>query len=249
MSDAAVFYSGTRNASSWAMRAWLALRAAAFPFTEIIVDIRAPQRFANLRCIGAFSPPAAVPVLVTDDHVIFESIAIMEFANDICGGELLPQNLRHRAEARALVAWQHAGLSRICERISFESSFFPYKRKLSEAEQTESGRLFAHLESILARSTGPYLFGAIGLADFMLVPTITRLTRHQADTEKFPRTRKWIDEILKDKHVVEWLEEADSLPHIWDDSYLLPNSQIEIQRWESSFGPGRIAYPLPSQPG
>src|SRR3546814_8176237 len=55
-----LFYSGTKNASSWAMRAWLALREAGVVFEEEVVDIRRPQRFANLDRIGAFSPPAMV---------------------------------------------------------------------------------------------------------------------------------------------------------------------------------------------
>src|SRR3546814_3026451 len=55
-----LLYSGTKNASSWAMRAWLALREAGVVFEEEVVDIRRPQRFANLDRIGAFSPPAKI---------------------------------------------------------------------------------------------------------------------------------------------------------------------------------------------
>ena len=60
-----ILYSGTRNASSWAFRAWLALKEAGVAFEERIVDIRKPQRFDNLARIRAFSPPGAVPVPVT----------------------------------------------------------------------------------------------------------------------------------------------------------------------------------------
>jgi glutathione S-transferase len=45
-------YSGTRNASSWAFRAWLALKEAHIPFEEVVVDICKPQRFANLAMIA-----------------------------------------------------------------------------------------------------------------------------------------------------------------------------------------------------
>src|SRR5690606_22716825 len=94
-----VFHGGNRNASSWAMRAWLALREAGVAFEERIVDLRPPQRFAHLARIGAFSPPAAVPVLVDGDAVIFDSLAIMEYANDLCGGGLLPRDAIMRARA------------------------------------------------------------------------------------------------------------------------------------------------------
>src|SRR4051812_20747387 len=105
------FYSGTKNASSWAMRAWLALREAGLEFDEEVVDIRRPQRFASLERIGRISPPAAVPVLIVDDVAIFDSLAIMEYANDRCGGRLLPADPVRRARARSVVAWQHSGLS------------------------------------------------------------------------------------------------------------------------------------------
>src|SRR3546814_14401484 len=68
-----LFYSGTKNASSWAMRAWLALREAGVVFEEEVVDIRRPQRFANLDRIGAFPPPAMVPAPVVHPPVTFHS--------------------------------------------------------------------------------------------------------------------------------------------------------------------------------
>src|SRR5688500_6934842 len=118
-------YSGTRNASSWAMRAWLALREAGVEFSEEVIDIRKPQRFANLARIGSFSPLAMVPVLVAGDAVIFDSLAIMEYANDAREGRLLPADRTQRAQARAILVWQHSGLSGICSRNSFESAFYP----------------------------------------------------------------------------------------------------------------------------
>jgi len=217
-----IFYSGTRNASSWAMRAWLALRAAEVEFEEVIVDIRRPQRFAGLAQVGQFSPSATVPALTIDGRAIFDSIAIVEYANDVAGGALLPADRLDRAEARSWIGWQHAGLSRICGRISFESAFYPYKRTLSEAEQDEAARLFAALEPLLGRSDGPYVFGAVSLADFMLAPTVIRLARHRADCTAFPRTAAWLAAVIAHPLVAEWLAEADAAPHIWFDDYLLP---------------------------
>lgn len=239
MHQRATLYSGTRNASSWAMRAWLALRAAQFPFNEVIVDIRRPQRFANLAEIAKRSPAAAVPVLEVDGKYIFESSAIMEYANDHCNGALLPRQRWQRASARSLIAWQHAGLSGICARISFESAFYPYKRKLSGAEQTEAARLFAHLEDLLAGSSGPFLFGEAGLADFMLAPTAIRLSRHGVDTCYFPMTGRWMETITQHDLVAEWLEEADRLPHIWFDEYLIDGVPVDLQ-------PARAERSVPS---
>lgn len=71
------------------------------PFEERIVDIRRPQRLENLNANGEFSPPAAVSVLVDGDTVVFDSLAIMEYANDLSGGALLPKAVGRRAHARS----------------------------------------------------------------------------------------------------------------------------------------------------
>ncbi|MGQ4660978.1 glutathione S-transferase N-terminal domain-containing protein [Lysobacter sp. F6437] len=214
-------YVGTRNASSWAMRAWLALKASGYDFDEELVDIRRPQRFRNLAVIGEFSPPAAVPVLDTGRTVIYDSNAIMEFANDSCDGRLLPRDIEARAHARSLIAWQHAGLSSLCHRISFESAFYPLKRPLTDAEQDDCNRLFQCYEATLDRYGDAYLFGDISLADFMHAPTVVRLARHSLDTLAWPRTEAWMRLLLAHPLVSEWLAEADRLPHIWYDDYLV----------------------------
>ncbi len=221
-----VLYSGTKNASSWAMRAWLALKAADYELDEVVVDIRRPQRYNNLARISEFSPPAAVPVLDTGETVIFDSIAIMEFANDLCGGKLLPEDAEMRALARSLVAWQHSGLSNICWRISFESSFYPEKRALTPQEQAECQRLFGCFEKCLEKSRGPFLFGRVSLADFMHTPGVFRLVRHNADVSNWPKTKEWTQAIAAHPLVAAWMAEADQLPHIWIDEYLVPGDPI-----------------------
>lgn len=226
----AILYSGTRNASSWAMRAWLALRAADVDFEEIIVDIRRPQRFANLARIRMISPSGTVPAFVADDLTIFDSLAIMEYANDCAVGRLLPTDPRRRAQARSLMAWQHSGLSRICARISFESAFYPYKRKLTDEENAEASRFFGAIEPILIESGGPFLFGEPGLADFMLAPTALRLLRHDPVTTQWPAARQWMEQTAAHPLVRIWVDEADREPAIWYDDYLVPDAPVDLYR-------------------
>jgi glutathione S-transferase len=221
------FYSGTKNASSWAMRAWLALRAADIDFREVIVDIRRPQRFANLAAIGRFAPPATVPVLVVEGRAIFDSLAIMEYANDMAHGTLLPSDPLLRAGARSIMGWQHAGLMKVTPRISFESAFYPDRRQLTDQEIEEVGTLMGHLEQCLGRSGGPFLFGACSLADLALVPGVLKYDRHNLSWTNWPLLKEWVRNLLTLPSVVEWLSEADSLPHIWDDQYLpLPEKAV-----------------------
>lgn len=213
-------YSGTRNASSWAMRAWLALREQNIEFEERIIDLRKPQRFKQLAMVAEFSPAASVPVLVTDTATIFDSSAIMEFASEHGAQSLLPADLELRARARSFVAWQHSGLSSICPRLSFESSFYPDHRALIDEEISDCNRLFSVLENELLTHGGPYLFGELSLADLALAPTVVRLDSHNPSFEAWPQTARWFEHVLSRAAVCEWLDEARSLPHIWFDDYL-----------------------------
>jgi glutathione S-transferase len=209
-----VLYSGTRNASSWALRAWLALREQGIPFEERVVDIRRPQRFANLAGISRFSPPGAVPVLVDGDVVIFDSLAIMEYASELGKEPLLPTDIRLRAHARSLMAWVHSGLSGWCANISFESSFYPQRRAMTATEVAEADRIFAVWEHELAGSGGPYLLGGLSLADLAFVPVVRRLVSHSPDTASWPLAGEWAQRLMSRPSVVEWMEQAELLPPV-----------------------------------
>ena len=212
-------YSGTKNASSWAFRAWLALKEQDIEFEERVVDIRVPQRFRNLARIAEFSPPGAVPVLVDDDAIIYDSLAIMEYANELGDGSLLPTDTKLRAQTRSLVAWQHSGLSNLCPRLSFESSFYPDKRAMSPDEIADTKRLFDVLEMSLQRSGGSFLVGALSLADLVLVPTLIRIMSHGPNSEAWPLTQAWYELLMSRDSVQEWMQEAMRLPPVLLDGY------------------------------
>jgi glutathione S-transferase len=214
-----IFYTGTKNASSWGLRAWLALREQGIAFEERVVDIRVPQRFPNLLKIAEFSDPAAVPVLVDGGVVIYDSLAIMEYASELGEKTLLPLDVKRRAHTRSLVAWQHSGLSGICGELSYESAFYPDRREMTEIEVSQSQRLFAVWEKELTQSAGPYLSGELSLADLMFVPTIVRLLAHQANLLPYPLARAWTARMMERASVQEWMREATALPPVILDDY------------------------------
>jgi glutathione S-transferase len=214
-----ILYSGTKNASSWAFRAWLALREQGIEFEEHVVDIRKPQRLDNLARIGEFSPPCAVPVLVDGDTVVYDSLAIMEYANDLGDGSLLPADIKLRAQTRSLVAWQHSGLSNLCPRLSFESSFYADRRAMSSDEVADTKRLFDVLEMTIQRRGGPFLVGALSLADLAFVPTVIRIMSHGPNSDAWPLAQAWYKLLLARDSVQEWMQDAMSLPPVLLDGY------------------------------
>jgi glutathione S-transferase len=214
-----ILYSGNRNASSWAFRAWLALKEQEIPFTEEIIDIRRPQRWKNLQKIGVLSPPAAVPILVDDGFVVFDSMAIIEYANELGNSTLLPESLKARARARGLAAWQHSTFGRICPCLFFESAFYPEKKTLFDNEVQAIEKVYSIWEDSISQFKGLYLVGDYSLADIMFVPSVVRLSSHMQPDERWPKTLKWIETLLARPFVKEWLDEAYRLEPIYLPGY------------------------------
>ena len=214
-----ILYSGTRNASSWAFRAWLALKEQGIEFEEVDVDIRRPQRWANLAKIAEISPAAAVPVFVDNGFVIYDSSAIMEYANELGKPSLLPEDIKLRARARSLVAWQHSTFGDICSGLSFESSFYPNKKQLSADEKASAERIYSMWEKELLDHGGPYLVGDYSLADIAFVPSVLRLKLHHPVSNDWPLTVEWMRQLLNRPLVQEWLIEANKLPPIYHEGY------------------------------
>lgn len=212
-------YSGNRNASSWAFRAWLALREQNIDFDEVIIDIRRPQRWKNLVDIGKFSPPAAVPVLIDHGTVIYDSSAIMEYANELGDNSLLPENIKLRAQARSLVAWQHSTLAKVCPCLSFESAFYKEKKRLTTNEIISAERIYSIWEAHLVEIGGPYLVGELSLADIALLPSVLRLKTHHLVSDNFPLTIEWMQRLINRSCVQEWLTDAYKLEPVYCEGY------------------------------
>jgi len=214
-----ILYSGNRNASSWAFRAWLALKEQHIDFNEIIVDIRRPQRWSNLAKISKFSPTAAVPVLVDNETVIYDSNAIMEYANEIGENTLLPKDLKLRAQARSLVAWQHSTFAKVCPCLSFESAFYTVKKQLTANEIAATEWVYSIWENHLTENNGGYLIGDFSLADISLLPSVLRFKSHHPVPDRFPFVIAWMERLINRPFVQEWLHDAYALEPIYCEGY------------------------------
>ena len=88
------------------------------------------------------------------------------------------------------------------------------------AEALEAQRFFGAIEASLKRSGGPFLVGAISLADLAFVPTVVRLISHSPRLGDFPLSSVWSSSILSRDSVQEWMKEARDLPPVLLDDYL-----------------------------
>jgi glutathione S-transferase len=94
---------------------------------------------------------------------------------------------------------------------------------MAAEEIGDATRIFDVWESELARSGGPYLAGALSLADLAFVPTVVRLHAHlpqsDIDMARWPLAAAWMETLLARDAVREWMDEARTLPPVRLDDY------------------------------
>jgi maleylacetoacetate isomerase len=92
-------YGFWRSIASFRVR--VALRLKDLPFEEIPIDILSGEQFKP--AYAAVNAERVVPTLIHDGHSLFQSLAIMEYLDDIQPRpRLLPENAMERAYARSL---------------------------------------------------------------------------------------------------------------------------------------------------
>src|ERR1700744_251084 len=82
-------------------RVRVALRLKGLPFEETPIDILTGEQFE--RDYAAVNAERVVPTFIHDGHSIFQSLAIIEYLDDIQPNpRLIPADARERAYARSL---------------------------------------------------------------------------------------------------------------------------------------------------
>ena len=151
---------GNKKYSSWSLRAWIGLTMAGLSFRDRVIKLFRPQTAAE---IGRFSKALRVPVLVDDGLTVHDSLAILEYVNEVYAeGRMWPLDRARRARARSASAEMHAGFPHLRERMPMnlarEPAPLPPQWALDEATQWEVDRVLGMWEGLLGEG-GPFLFG------------------------------------------------------------------------------------------
>ena len=100
---------GNKNYSSWSLRPWLAMRHSDIPFEErliLLFDENWEESIARV------SPSRRVPVLLHCERRVWETLAILEYINELFpNAGLWPSDRDARAHARAIANEMHAGFT------------------------------------------------------------------------------------------------------------------------------------------
>ena len=176
-----LLYIGNKNYSSWSLRPWLLLREAGIAFEEVKLRFDDPARPASFtREALRLSPTARVPVLVDDGLTIWDSLAIAEYvAERFPDKQLWPADVKQRALARCVCAEMHAGFAALRTHFPMnieleDKSIGPRVLAQQPAAASDLTRINQLLESTLAQSGGPLLFGHFTIADAYFAPVLSR---------------------------------------------------------------------------
>jgi len=180
--------------SSAAFRARIALNLKGIAYESAAVDLRAPTSAQRSAQYLAVNPEGLVPVLVDGARVIRQSLAIIEYLEEVHPAPaLLPAEPDARAQVRALayaIACDIHPLNNLrvlnylraplgCDAAGVDGWYAHW-----------IARGFAALEAEVAATSGDgrHMYGAaVTLADVCLVPQMYNAQRMKCDVAPYPR--------------------------------------------------------------
>ncbi|MCH1910013.1 glutathione S-transferase family protein [Stenotrophomonas sp. Y6] len=165
---------GNRNYSSWSLRPWLLLRQFGVEFDEVVLALDTPEFAAQAL---HHSPTGKVPALRDGELVLWDSLAICEYANERwLGGCGWPAELQRRALARAAAAEMHSGFAALRTQLPMNSRRRPDGYRWDAAAQRDIDRVQALWRTLRREhgAGGDFLFGGFGIVDAMFAPVAIR---------------------------------------------------------------------------
>ncbi len=169
---------GNHNYSSWSLRPWLCLRWAGIDFEEVLISLAQPGYAAEgIAAVAAVSPNSKVPVLHIDGHVIWDSLAIMEWAAEFRPEAMLwPGDWRSRALARSAVCEMHSGFAALRNDLPMNIARRCKVVEWPPATQRDIDRVISLWLTLREAHSarGPWLCGERGLVDAFFAPVMTR---------------------------------------------------------------------------
>jgi glutathione S-transferase len=175
-------YIGNKNYSSWSMRPWVLLTQAGIPFEEVMVRFDSFAAGSSFRqTVDAITPTGKVPVLVDEQLVVWDTLAIAEYlAEQFPEKHLWPQDKAARARARSVCTEMHAGFTGLRSNcpMNIEASLPEVGALIwrdKPAVRSDVARLVAMWQGLLAAHGGPMLFGEFCIADAYFAPVCMRL--------------------------------------------------------------------------
>jgi len=208
-----ILYIGNKNYSSWSMRPWVVMKYFGLNFDEKLVRFDGFDDNSVFKSIILpINPYGNVPILIDNDLVVTDSLAICEYlAEKHPDLSLWPKDLKQKAKARSLVAHMHSGYHNIRHYfpMNIEASFVEMGQIILRDHpevQKEIDFFDQHISSYLAQSSGIYLFGDFSIVDAFYAPMCLRLKNFHIKTSD--SLTYYINTICQTKGVSDWITDA-----------------------------------------
>jgi glutathione S-transferase len=201
-------YVGSKRLSSWSLRPYLALAHAGAPFETVVILLDQADTKAK---IGAVNPAGRVPVLHDDGHLIWDSLAICEYVNELFpNAKLWPSDRVARAHARSISAEMHSGFAAL--RREMPMDLIARKPGVGHTPEAlaDALRVMTIWRECLSSSNGPFLFCTFTIADAMFAPVATRFTTYGVELDA--TCRAYVDAIQSLPAFKDWLADAAKEP-------------------------------------
>ena len=201
-------YVGSKRYSSWSLRPYLALAQTGTSFETKTILLDQPDTTAEIAMVA---PAGRVPVLHHDGLVIWDSLAICEYVNELYpDAHLWPTDRARRATARSIAAEMHAGF--VALRTTMPMDLIANKAGQGQTAEVlaEARRVMTIWREQLAISKGPFLFGAFSIADAMFAPVTTRFTTYGVDLDA--TCRAYVEAVHTLPAFVAWKRDAAAEP-------------------------------------
>jgi glutathione S-transferase len=198
----------SKNYSSWSLRGWLLCKFAGLAFEEQILPSDDPAMRAELLLL---SPSFRVPRLTHGKVIVWDTLAIAEYLNDVIPkAGLLPPTRAAAAHCRSVCGEMHAGFANLRAALPMNLKGHHPGFKVWPGAQADIDRITAIWTECLAAYGGPYLFGPRTMADAMYAPVATRFKTY--DVRLDPVSAEYAERLLALPEMIEWTAAAQLEP-------------------------------------
>lgn len=200
---------GDKNYSSWSLRAALAMELTGAPYEEIKVRLYQPDSRAQLL---RHAPTGKVPVLLTDEGPVWDSLSIAEYLDEgFPEAHLWPRGQYARALARSVCAEMHSGFMALRSHLPMDLARDQALAEIPAEAQADIDRvcrLWADCRQRFGQD-GAFLFGHASIADAFFAPVAARLRSYRVALPaeaaayvetiyQWPAFRRWYQAALQE---------------------------------------------------
>lgn len=205
---------GSKNYSSWSMRAGVALAHCGVAYSEIVVPLGQPD---TAQRIAAYSKAGLVPVLIDGDVTVWDSLSIVEYLSErFPAAQLWPADPALRAVARSVSAEMHAGFTALRRELPMNCRRRYQNFAIGEAASKDIDRIcdiWRDIRNLYGRTGGgDFLFGSFSGADAMFAPVVSRFVTYGVAVDT--TVGAYIEAVVNAPPVKTWMESARQEPVI-----------------------------------